>query len=92
MRKSRAAVKRCSGVRKGERRDGLNQKNQTGDIVFSKELMGRLNFIKGDPLTLIEAPSGFGKTTALRHFLDSEVSGNARILWLTLTEKKPETG
>ena len=30
----------------------------------------RLSSIKAYPLTLVEAPSGFGKTTALRHFFE----------------------
>ncbi|MCR4587114.1 MAG: LuxR C-terminal-related transcriptional regulator [Lachnospiraceae bacterium] len=37
---------------------------------FSPELLDKLNAISGYPLTLIEAASGFGKTTCVEHFLE----------------------
>lgn len=52
-------------------------------LFFPKKLMERLNSIKAYPLTLVEAPSGFGKTTALRHFFDSQVSKTAQVIWYT---------
>lgn len=52
-------------------------------LFFPKKLMERLNSIKTYPLTLVEAPSGFGKTTALRHFFDSQVSKTAQVIWHT---------
>ncbi len=52
-------------------------------LFFPKRLMGFLDSIKSYPLTLVEAPSGFGKTTALRHFFDSQVSKTAQVIWHT---------
>ena len=56
---------------------------------FPKRLMERLDSIKDYPLTLVEAPSGFGKTTALRHFFDSQVSDAARVCWHTFSPEHP---
>ncbi|NLO48881.1 MAG: helix-turn-helix transcriptional regulator [Clostridiales bacterium] len=49
--------------------------------------MERMASIKAFPLTLVEAPSGFGKTTALRHFFDTRVSETARIIWHTFVSE-----
>ena len=40
---------------------------------YPPRLMERLEYIKDFPLTLVEAPSGFGKTTILEHFLDTRL-------------------
>lgn len=40
---------------------------------YPPRLMERLEYIKDFPLTLVEAPSGFGKTTILEHFLDAQL-------------------
>ena len=40
---------------------------------YPPHLMERLEHIKSYPLTLVEAPSGFGKTTILEHFLDTRL-------------------
>ena len=58
-------------------------------LFFSKRLMERLNSVKAYPLTLLEAPSGFGKTTALRHFFDSQVSKAAQVVWHTFPVEQP---
>lgn len=58
-------------------------------LFFPKRLMERLNSIKAYPLTLVEAPSGFGKTTALRFFFDSQVSKTAQVIWHTFPAEPP---
>lgn len=58
-------------------------------LFFPKRLMERLNSIKAYPLTLVEAPSGFGKTTALRYFFDSEISETAQVIWHTFPIQQP---
>ncbi len=58
---------------------------------FPKRLMERLELIKSYPLTLIEAPSGFGKTTALRHFFDSKIPDTAFISWHTFSFENPKS-
>ena len=60
-------------------------------LFFPKKLMERMESIKAFPLTLIEAPSGFGKTTVLRHFLDSQVSETAQVIWRTFSPEPPNT-
>lgn len=40
---------------------------------YPPRLMEQLEYIKSYPLTLVETPSGFGKTTILEHFFDSRL-------------------
>lgn len=47
---------------------------------FSAELKDKLEEIDNFPCTLIEAASGFGKTTAVRHFLSKKEEEGCRIL------------
>jgi LuxR family maltose regulon positive regulatory protein len=56
---------------------------------FPKRLMKQLDYIKVYPLTLVEAPSGFGKTTALRHFFDSQVLVGTQVCWYTFSSESP---
>ncbi len=58
-------------------------------LFFPPKLIECLNFIKAYPLTLVEAPSGFGKTTALLHFFDTQISRTAQVIWHTFTEAQP---
>lgn len=60
-------------------------------LFFPKKLMEKLDSVRHYPLTLMEAPSGFGKTTALRHFFDTQVSDTAQVLWYTLPAEHPNT-
>lgn len=60
-------------------------------LFFPKKLMERMESIKAFPLTLIEAPSGFGKTTVLRHFFDTRVSETAQVIWRTFSPESPNT-
>lgn len=60
-------------------------------LFFSKRLMDTLDFIKVYPLTLVEAPSGFGKTTSLNHFFDVKVSGTTQVCWHNFSAEHPNT-
>ncbi len=54
------------------------------DIVyFSERLLLKLSRVKDYPLTIVEAPSGFGKTTAFREYLRKNIPPSARVLWYT---------
>ena len=53
------------------------------NIYLSKKLLNHLSIIKNSKLTLIEAPSGFGKTTSLRTYLDKEEFNKFNIYWYT---------
>jgi len=50
----------------------MNKQNQKKNkrYYFSHRLMKKLEVIDQYPLTLVEAPSGFGKTTAVREYLN----------------------
>ena len=41
---------------------------------YPERILKKLKFIERYPMTYVEAPSGFGKTTFLRHFLESQSS------------------
>lgn len=55
----------------------------TRRLYFSNRIIAALNEIFNYPLTIIEAPMGYGKTTAIRNFLnDPDVDVN--ILWQSI--------
>lgn len=58
-------------------------------LFFPKRIMERLNSVRAYPLTLIEAPSGFGKTTSLRHFFDTQIPETAQVIWRTFSSESP---
>jgi LuxR family maltose regulon positive regulatory protein len=50
---------------------------------FSDKLKKQLDQIPNYPLTIVEAPSGFGKTTAVREYLKINLPPGAREYWYT---------
>ncbi|HWP51234.1 MAG TPA: AAA family ATPase, partial [Clostridia bacterium] len=56
-----------------------NRKN----YCFPKLLKGQLAQLLSYPLTLVEAPSGFGKTTAVKDYLSTAVSIASTVYWYT---------
>lgn len=56
---------------------------QQQKYYFSDTLKKQLAQISHYPLTIIEAPSGFGKTTAIREYLKENLSDSSRQLWYT---------
>ncbi len=60
-----------------------------GTCVFPRYLRALLERIPGHPLTVVEAPSGFGKTTAVREFLGEPVRTNSRRNWYTCFGERP---
>ncbi len=56
---------------------------------FPKRLTEKLNLIKAYPLTLVEAPSGFGKTTALQYFFYNVISNATPVYWYTVSTSRP---
>jgi len=55
---------------------------QCKDYYFPKPLKGQLAQILNYPLTLVEAPAGFGKTTAVKEYLE-EVCQTTSVYWYT---------
>lgn len=56
---------------------------------FPERLMSQLAHIRDYPLTLVEAPSGFGKTTAVREFMRRSYPVDARRHWYTCLGEAP---
>lgn len=83
------AYGRVSGDAEGG--DGMVGKNPARPETkyYSPRLLSALAGMSGYPLTLLEAPSGFGKTTALQHFLTRRISQKRSVLWYTFREASP---
>lgn len=60
--------------------EGLGQQQK---YYFPDILKRQLEKISYYPLTIIEAPYGFGKTTAIREYLKENISDSSRQLWYT---------
>jgi len=54
---------------------------QTDQVYLPERLLARLDDVRNHRLTLIEAPSGFGKTTSFREYLRGR--SEARCFWYT---------
>jgi len=52
-------------------------------LYFPNRIMDKLRLIKSYPITIVEAPSGFGKTTAVRAFFDKFISESIPVYWHT---------
>ncbi len=55
---------------------------QGKDYYFPKLLKGQLAQILNYPLTLVEAPAGFGKTTAIKEYME-EIGQTTKVYWYT---------
>lgn len=58
-------------------------------IYLPDRLKSQLSQIPHFPLTVVEAPSGFGKTTAVKEYLKETLSDNARQYWYTCLSENP---
>ena len=59
---------------------------------YSERLKQKLNRLRVSPVSVIEAPSGYGKTTAVRDFLERERLKGTPVYWFTATEELPSSG
>lgn len=57
------------------------KKYNTEALYFSDKLKNKLSDISCYPLTIMEAPCGYGKTTAAEEFLNKQ---DKKVLWMTL--------
>ena len=64
-----------------------NKKDKTKSLYFSPRLLAQLKGIWAHPLTVLEAPMGYGKTTAVKHFLSG---ADADVLWLKVYDDSPD--
>ncbi len=60
-----------------------NRTNPRRMYFFSQKLKNQLAQVSRHPLTVVEAPSGFGKTTAVREYLRENLRGGALDYWYT---------
>lgn len=56
---------------------------------YSDSLKRKLGKMRIAPATVIEAPSGYGKTTAVRDFLETGLPQGTPIYWFTATDEAP---
>lgn len=59
---------------------------------YSERLKQKLNRLRFSPVTVIEAPSGYGKTTAVSDFLEKELIKGTPVYWFTAAEELPSSG
>lgn len=59
---------------------------------FSDRLKQKLRDMLYAPVTVVEAPSGYGKTTAIRDFLKTELSQGTPVYWFTAADEAPAAG
>lgn len=59
---------------------------------FSDSLKQKLKIMLYEPTTVVEAPSGYGKTTAVRDFLEGELSGSTSVYWFNAADEAPAAG
>lgn len=54
-------------------------------LYFPEILVEKLNTIKSEALTIVEAPLGYGKTTAIRHFMDDS---DLKYIWIDISKRE----
>ncbi|MBE0524296.1 MAG: helix-turn-helix transcriptional regulator [Methanosarcinales archaeon] len=71
---------------------GYKSKKNSNPHYYSDCLKNKLKRISTVPATVIEAPSGYGKTTAVQDYLKSRVSHDAKVYWFTAENEAPTAG
>lgn len=59
---------------------------------YSDHLKNKLDQIRFSPFTVVEAPSGYGKTTAIRDFLKDRLPQGTPVSWFTAADEAPAAG
>ncbi|NLE90888.1 MAG: helix-turn-helix transcriptional regulator, partial [Dehalococcoidales bacterium] len=71
----------------------VRRKTGTSEIhYYSDRLKNKLNKLRNSPASVVEAPSGYGKTTAVRDFLESSLSQSTSVYWFNAVDEAPEAG
>ncbi len=65
------------------------QRNNFQQIYLPEKLKEQLAKIPFFPVTIVEAPSGFGKTTAVKEYLNGTLPDGAKQYWYTCLSKSP---
>lgn len=69
--------------RKGNRRD---------PHYYSNKLKSKLDKLRFMPAAVVEAPSGYGKTTAIRDYLETGPPHGTPVYWFTAADETPAAG
>ncbi|HWR28995.1 MAG TPA: LuxR C-terminal-related transcriptional regulator [Negativicutes bacterium] len=64
------------------------RRHDTKNLYFSKRITEAMGGIFDHPLTIVEAPMGYGKTTAIREFLRNSQS---QVLWQPVYDSEPSS-
>ncbi len=67
----------------------MQSKSYQQKIYLPDRLKNQLAQISHFPLTVVEAPSGFGKTTAVREYLKETLPDSAKQYWYTCLSESP---
>lgn len=68
-------------------------KTGTSEIhYYSDRLKHKLNNLKTSRAVIVEAPSGFGKTTAVRDYLERDLPQDSSVYWFNAADEVPEAG
>lgn len=67
----------------------MNRKSYYQKIYISDKLKNQLSQMSHFPLTIVDAPSGFGKTTAVREYLKENLPDCADQYWYTCLSESP---
>jgi LuxR family maltose regulon positive regulatory protein len=69
------------------------RENVRGELhYYSDQLKRKLEQMRLTPVTIVEAPSGYGKTTAIRDFLQNSLPQGTPVYWFTAMDEKPSAG
>jgi len=69
-----------------------HEKRRASDIhYYSDHLQSKLNLLDSQKCAVVEAPSGYGKTTAVRHYLDNKTIAGDHVHWFVAMDEAPAT-
>lgn len=70
-----------------------HRKSSTTEIhYYSCRLKRKLNQLRFAPAAVVEAPSGYGKTTAIRDFLQNDIPPGTPVYWFAAVDESPLAG
>ena len=70
----------------------MSGKIPVADIhYYSDSLKNKLNNLSSSPAVIVEAPSGYGKTTAVRDYLENNLPKGTHVYWFTAVDEAPES-
>ena len=69
------------------------KKNITADFhYYSDRSKDKLHLLPAFSSAVVEAPSGYGKTTAVQDYLETAIPHNTRVYWFTAADEAPVAG